>query len=268
VKLSLHNHQPSSKLAFPTSLLGDPAQNLAMEAPAAVTAAAPTDEQIFAQLATLQSLHSKIFQLRSLLPERLIDPVKAAVEASRSGYEPPAALAAHLRSVAVDGDKDVKEFKETWRSEEMREVWKASKESSFPQGSDVWSVDYRNLANSNQVQAGKDAKAESDEDIENVLETFKTENPKIKLERESSVAGRLVADVKVAGQEFTLTQSEGAEEVDAGEWLVTAKTGSQTTARLKEMLQSLQDRPEKRSLKFLLVSADLDDALRNCTPGM
>ena len=59
------------------------------------------------------------------------------------------------------------------------------------------------------------------------------------------MAGRLVADVKVAGQEFTLTQSEGAEEVDAGEWLVTAKTGSQTTARLKEMLQSLQDRPRK-----------------------
>ena len=170
--------------------------------------------------------------------------------------------------MAVDGDKDVKEFKERWRSEEMREVWKASKESSFPQGSDVWSVDYRNLANLNQVQAGKGAKAESVEDAEKVFETFKTENPKIKLEEENNVGGRIAAHVKVAGQEFTLTQPEGAEEVDAGEWSITAKTASQVTARLKEMLQSLQDRPKKRSLKFLLVSADLEDPFRSCTAGM
>ena len=73
------------------------------------------------------------------------------------------------------------------------------------------------------------------------------------------MGGRIVAHVKVAGQEFTLTQPEGAEEVDTGEWLVTAKTGSQVTARLKEMLQSLQDRPKTRSLKFLLVSTDLEN---------
>ena len=239
-----------------------------MEAPAVATITPPTDEQILAQLATLQSLHSKIFQLRSLLPERLIDPVKAAVEASRSGYESPAALAAHLRIIAVDGDKDVKEFKERWRSEDMREVWKASKESSFPQGSDVWTVDYRDLVKSNDSSPAKNAEAEPGEDVEKVFETFKTENPKIKLEMEDNVGGRLVADVKVAGQEFTLTQQENVEKVRKGEWLVTAKTGSQVTARLKEMLQSLQERPNKNSLKYLLVSRDPEDILRSCTPGV
>lgn len=217
----------------------------------------PTDEEILTQLATLQSLHSKIFQLRSLLPERLIDPVKAAVEASRSGYEPPAALAAHLRSVAVDGDKDVKEFKERWRSEEMQEVWRASKESSFPQGSDVWTVAYGGLVGGDGLRGAKVAEADVDEDAEKVFEKFKAEHPKIKLEREGSGEGPIVADVTVGGQTFTITHSERVEEAQPREWLVTAKAGSQVTERLKQMPHSLQDRARKRSLSFLLVSADL-----------
>lgn len=238
-----------------------PAAPAAPTDPAAATATAtdtpPTDEQILGQLATLQSLHSKIFQLRSLLPERLIDPVKAAVEASRSGYEPPAALAAHLRSVAVDGDRDVKEFNERWRSEGMRDVWKASKESSFPQGSDVWSVEYRDLVGGDGLGGGQGVEAAPKEDVEKVFETFRVEHPKVKLERKGSKDGRVVADATVAGQTFTITRSEGVEDVPAGEWLVAITASGQVPERHKEMLQCLQNRPNKRSLKFLLVSLNL-----------
>lgn len=216
----------------------------------------PTDDQILAQLAILQSLHSKIFQLRSLLPERLIDPVKAAVEASRSGYEPPAVLAAHLRSVAVDGDKDVKDFKERWRSEETRGVWRASKESAFPQGSDVWSIDYEDLVGGDGVSGAEGMDAEVGEDVEKVFESFKAENPKIKLEMESNGEGRIVADVTLAGQSFTITQPSRVEGAQPEEWLIAAKAGSQVTERSKMVLRSLHERPRKTSLKLLLVGAD------------
>lgn len=222
----------------------------------AATNVLPTDEQILTQLATLQSLHSKIFQLRPLLPERLIDPVKAAVGALRSGFEPPAALAAHLQSVAVDGDKDVKEFKEQWRSEQMREVWRASKESSFPQGTDVWTVEYGGLSGGAGLGRAKIAEANVDEDAEKVFEKFKAEHPEIKIEMQGSGQGSIFADVTVGSQNFTITRSEHVEEAQPREWLITAKAGIQVTERLKQMLHSLQERTRKRSLSFLLVFAD------------
>jgi hypothetical protein len=224
----------------------------------------PTDEQILTQLATLQSLHSSLFQLRSLLPERLTNPVKAAVEASRSGYEPPAALAAHLRSVAVDGDRDVKEFKERWRSEEMRGVWKASKERGFPQGSDVWGVEYGGMGGKEGAGGEEEVegKGAEEEVMENAFERFGAENPKVKLERRDG-EGRVVADVVVGGQVFTITQAERVEGVQPKEWLIEAKSGSQVTSRSRQMLQSLQDRPWKASLSFLLVSADFPSGLQD-----
>lgn len=214
----------------------------------------PTDEQILTQLATLQSLHSSLFQLRSLLPERLIDPVKAAVEASRSGYEPPAALAAHLRSVAVDGDRDVKAFKERWRSEEMTGVWHASKGREYPQGSDVWGLEYGEVVGDDGEarDGGLEVELEVEEDIKGVFEKFSVENPKVKLERRDA-EGRAVADLVVAGQSFTITQADRVEGMQRRSWLITAKAGGLATSRSGQILQSLQSRPRRANLSFLLV---------------
>jgi hypothetical protein len=209
----------------------------------------PTDDQLIAQLATLQSLHDKVFQLRSLLPERLIDPVKAAVEASRSGHEPPAALAAHLRSVAVEGDRDAKEFQERWRSEEMRCVWERAKEASFPQGRDIWGVNYVAMVG----EQGRNSKEDDvEENVEEVLGRFKGENPKFKIEWGTETAGKLAIDLAVAGQSLTIIKGERLPE---GEWIVTSNIKNPSKVANKEMLRSLRDRPNKRSLKFLLVSS-------------
>jgi len=216
------------------------------------TTTPPTDEQILTQLATLQSLHSKIFQLRSLLPGRLIDPVRAAVKASHSGYEPPTALAAHLRSVAVDGDKDIKAFQERWRSKAMKEVWTASSDSAFPQGSDLWSVDYEDVAAVDAMDM--EYVAASNEDVEKALEVFEASNPKVKLEREYDGEGWITIDVTVAGQNFTITRP-GGEVYSVWDWVVTAKAGSLVTERLQDMLRSFEERPSKGNLAFLLVSA-------------
>jgi hypothetical protein len=210
----------------------------------------PTDDQLIAQLATLQSLHGKVFQLRSLLPERLIDPVKAAVEASRSGHEPPAALAAHLRSVTLEGDRDVKEFKERWRSEEMRGVWESAKEASFPQGRDAWGVNYVAMV----TEEGRNSKEDNvEENVEEVLGRFKGENPRDKIEWGTETAGKLAVDLTVAGDSLTITKGESVLE---GEWIVASNMKNRSKVVNKEILRSLRERPNKRSLKFLLVSSN------------
>ena len=218
-----------------------------------------TDAQLISQLATLQSLHDQIFQLRSLLPERLLDPIKAAVEASRSGHEPPAVLASHLRSVAVDGDRNVKEFKEQWRGEGMRDVWAKAKGASFPQGSDVWAVDYRDVVQTVEGDGANDAEVTEGENVDEVLEKCKAEYPKIQIERQANKAGELAVEVTVATQTLVITKAHSVEDVPDGNWLVAPKPGNQAgmTYKCREMVQSLHDRPNKRSLKYLLVSAQV-----------
>ena len=58
------------------------------------------------------------------------------------GSDMPAKLYARIQKTAVEGLREVESFKQSWSSSETQELWKRSLNESYPQGSDVWRVDY------------------------------------------------------------------------------------------------------------------------------
>ncbi|ETN43509.1 uncharacterized protein HMPREF1541_02668 [Cyphellophora europaea CBS 101466] len=96
----------------------------------------PTDIEIYEQLARLQSMYNQASELRTLLPERLIEPTRFARQA------PPEKVAVQLRGAATSGSVQIKNFKRAYQSEEMRSLWQTVNNAEYPQGDDVWTMDY------------------------------------------------------------------------------------------------------------------------------
>ena len=138
----------------------------------------------------------------------------------------------------------------------MKGVWAKAKVESFPQGSDVWAVDYREMM---RVDEASSSDAAESENVDEVLEKFGIENPKVKIERQVLDTGKFVLDVTVAGQNLLVSMSEDLGKVPAGGWLVAPKSSNQatTTYKVEDMVRSLQDRSNRRSLKYLLVSEEV-----------
>ncbi|PGH27075.1 hypothetical protein AJ80_01261 [Polytolypa hystricis UAMH7299] len=112
-----------------------------------------SEREIATALFALQEMESKIHQLRSLVPARLLTPlmpiVNPKVAPSMPPPKSPQEMFEQLAQAARDGVAEVEAFKAEWRKPEMNAIWervdKALEESGgdFPQPSTGWVRDYR-----------------------------------------------------------------------------------------------------------------------------
>ncbi|KAF7595644.1 hypothetical protein BBP40_005392 [Aspergillus hancockii] len=86
-----------------------------------------SEMQLVSSLAKLQKLESMIHQLRTLLPDRLLEPLVPIVNpkaaAGRAIPKSPQMLSEQLSAASRAGVAEVAEFQTMWRSPEMKTVW-------------------------------------------------------------------------------------------------------------------------------------------------
>ncbi|KAF3407786.1 hypothetical protein DPV78_000440 [Talaromyces pinophilus] len=135
-----------------------------------------SEQQLISSLAKLQELESKIHELRSLLPDRLLAPLNPIINPRRLSPASfpsantiprnPQALSALLRKSAVEGVAEINSFKELWTSADMASIWHrvdeklAETKGAFPQDGavGVWRVEYADLLREADEQEKKDGK--------------------------------------------------------------------------------------------------------------
>ncbi|EED18688.1 conserved hypothetical protein [Talaromyces stipitatus ATCC 10500] len=120
-----------------------------------------SERQLVTSLAKLQELESKIHELRSLLPDRLLAPITPIINPrhtkdgstiTTSIPRNPQQLNALLRKSATEGVEELNRFRQLWLSSDMQAIWKrvdeklAETKGAFPQvEAGMWQVDYEGL---------------------------------------------------------------------------------------------------------------------------
>ncbi|EAA61305.1 hypothetical protein AN7100.2 [Aspergillus nidulans FGSC A4] len=165
-------HSPSVKV---NELEIDKDTTMAEPNPTAAPSAAPEDDvdpvidpelletelQLVSSLAKLQKLEEmqanprQIHQLRTLLPERLLEPLAPIVHPKAAAAigipNSPQALHQRLSQSACDGVREVEDFKALWRSEEMKAVWERidtlinENAGRLLQSNGMWQCDYNQI---------------------------------------------------------------------------------------------------------------------------
>lgn len=217
----------------------------------------PEDRDLIEKLAKLQGVHGQLQQLRTLLPDQLLDasrmPIRSA-SGSRHGVA-PGVLLAHLRKVAVEGNRTVEAFSKAWHSDEMQKLWEESKQASFPQGNDVWTVNYRQLAA--QVKDADTAQAESTgeqpdgsgDSAQKVVEKFREQHPTLSIQVLDEANG-MALEVKIAGHRFHIARD--AKDKQAV-YEIRTSTKAEPTELEQGMIRCLQSRAQPDNLEYLLV---------------
>ncbi|RMD44528.1 hypothetical protein DV735_g535, partial [Chaetothyriales sp. CBS 134920] len=149
------------------------------------------DREIYQNLARLQKIHQQVFELRSLLPDKLILPSQAAL--GTRGKTAPQRVASDLKAAAVTGSKSIKSFQAEYESDEMKAVWQNTISVQLGQGDDVWTHDYHDLPSklssepdrpdrfrATPKQSGPDSVGTDDDAI---LESFSNLHPDVKAVR-------------------------------------------------------------------------------------
>lgn len=170
------------------------------------------------------------------------------------GSDGPAKLYARIQKTAVEGLREVESFKQSWLSNETQELWKRSLNESYPQGSDVWRVDYiKTVRESSAEKQGRastiEIPATDTQELKNVMKDFHEKHPTMKIEP-LSTTGVLPFDVRVAGMVFRAIEVESAAEA---EYELQYNQDSQRTQLHDGILRHLNQRQPKGNLEFLLV---------------
>ncbi|KAK5203580.1 hypothetical protein LTR41_010713 [Exophiala xenobiotica] len=203
----------------------------------------PEDRQIVEKLAKLQRMYSQIGGLRTLLPEKLINPTRFALE-NPDGYDPEK-LATYLQDAAQAGSREVERFKKDWHSDDVRELWHAVNAGDVPQGGDAWTLDYDDLLFNNgdkhaisMVVNGfsHDSHPQTDAEIAKIVSDFRLGHPELKVSV-LDVEHPLPVDVGLGQLEFRIERDRSASDVT---FKVLGKPGTEAFALHDDILETIQ----------------------------
>lgn len=197
--------------------------------------------------------------LRTLLPEKLINPTRFALE--NPGRYEPEKLAAYLQTAAHAGSRDVGRFKKDWHSDDMRELWQTVHANELPQGGDAWAFDYGGLlqqAPTNEKTSATRSSANqefqppnNDAEIAKTVNDFRTRHPELKM-HVSDEANLLPIDISIAQMEFRVERKQSA---GGTEFTVTGKPSTEASPLRDDVLQSIRSMNHKADFTGLLVGA-------------
>ncbi|EXJ82398.1 hypothetical protein A1O3_06211 [Capronia epimyces CBS 606.96] len=187
---------------------------MAAPAPSSAGIVHPDDRQIVEKLAKLQDMYQQIGALRTLLPEKLINPTRFALD-NPDGYDPEK-LAAFLQGAAQAGSRDIGKFKRDWHSENVRGLWHTVNTNELPQGADAWTVDYELLARETGAKDDRKAaiNAADDQfqlptqaDTAKIVNDFRARYPALKI-KVSNEVDILPIDLNVAHLDFCVDRDQ------------------------------------------------------------
>jgi hypothetical protein len=171
-----------------------------------------------------------------------------------SPSDAPSSLYRRIQKIAVEGLRDVENFKQSWSSLESQALWKRTVDGPFPQGSDVWRVDYVSaLKHSKTAQhraSGTEIPNTDPRDTKDIIEDFCKKHPSTRLESQDSV--KLIPfNIRIASMTFRVVSS-----VQGNVWNyeVQYSEGSKATQMQDGILRHLNQRHLKSNLESLLVS--------------
>ena len=189
--------------------------------------------------------------LRTLLPEKLINPTRVALD-NPNGYEPEK-LAAYLHAAAQTGSRDVERFKKEWHSEDVRQLWNTVSTAELHQGSDAWVMDYSSLLQTggpheehHEVANGIGSQPEqpSRGNTLEVITNFKTGHPDLTVEVIDESTG-LPVNITIAQLKFQVDQSN-----DGSGFKVIGRPNTEASALRNNILENISS---NSALKNLLV---------------
>ena len=200
---------------------------------------------------------TKIGGLRSLLPEKLINPARLALD--NPGQYEPEKLATYLQIAAKAGGRDVEQFKKDWHGDDVRELWHTVNANDLPQGGDAWSIDYGGLlqdaATNEQTPTIADTASSefpplSDTEIVKVVEDFRTRHPELKI-HVSDGNIPLPIDIQVAQLELRVERRR--QSTGGTEYNVIDKPGTDASSLRHNVLLSISESKCRTDLATLLV---------------
>ncbi len=234
----------------------------------------PEDQDLVDNLAKLQNMYNQVSLVRSafslncvltstelgglrtLLPEKLINPTRFALE-NPEGYEPEK-LAAYLQTAAQEGSRDVEKFKRDWHSDKVRELWQNVHSNEFPQGGDAWPLDYITLsrvARSHEQKpegvngTGGQPQPQAEDDVASALSTFKARHPDAKLQP-SDDGKVLPLDLNLSQMDFRIDSSSSRPTLG---YTVSSKPGAATSSLQSEIILRIRSIEGSIRLITLLV---------------
>ncbi|KAL4787066.1 mediator complex subunit 27-domain-containing protein [Aspergillus varians] len=233
--------------------------------------------ELVSSLAKLQKLEEMIHQLRTLLPERLLEPLapivnpKAAVASNVPNS--PQKLLEQLSQSARAGVDEVGEFKAMWRGKEMKSVWERidtliyENAGQLLQPNGMWDQDYgellENITKHDTIRKEQLQKAKEEQERSQIqsaeggwkalVDSFAQRNvPGVRVLPAKNDSSFSVVLIK-AGLAFKIhTASTGQDGVP--EFNVSSKSVStEPTSKLENaVLDCLNSRPRKWDLSYLL----------------
>ncbi|KIW14765.1 hypothetical protein PV08_07550 [Exophiala spinifera] len=229
----------------------------------------PEDREIMEKLAKLQNMYNQIGGLRTLLPEKLINPTRFALE-NPHRYEPEK-LAAYLQDAAQAGIRDVEKFKKDWHSDDVRELWQVVNTGDVPQGGDAWTLDYDTLILQNQGKNSTSLESrtlthslngQTDAEIAKIVSDFQVKHPDLKISP-AHEANPLPLDIGIGQVEFRIEKSRDA---STGTFKATYKPGTEPFALRDRILESIKKSDVRSNLMALLemIAAYHDIKTRPC----
>ncbi|EXJ81623.1 hypothetical protein A1O1_07688 [Capronia coronata CBS 617.96] len=214
----------------------------------------PEDRQLVEKLAKLQNMYQQIGSLRTLLPEKLINPTRFALD-NPEGYDPEK-LAAFLQDAAQTGSRDVSKFKRDWHSDTVREIWHNVNINELPQGRDAWIVDYELLSRkaggkqddtTSMNAAGDQVQPPAPADVAKIVSDFRTKHPELAVNVADEV-NVLPIDITVAHLNFRIDQDPTAN----GQYAVRGHPDTEPSVLRDDIVKAIRAGESAPSLAGLL----------------
>ncbi|KAL2838417.1 mediator complex subunit 27-domain-containing protein [Aspergillus pseudodeflectus] len=236
-----------------------------------------SEMELVTSLAKLQKLEEMIHQLRTLLPERLLEPLAPIVnpKASTGTTVPnsPQKLFQQLSQAARAGVSEVSEFQSLWRSKDMKPVWDRidtliyENDGQLLQSSGMWEEDYGALLEelTKQDAVRKEQQQKVKEELERsqlqsaeggwkaIVDSFAQKNiPGVRISTTKSESSFAILLAK-AGMSFKVHAIKAAQESEIPEWQVSSKQIAEPPSKLESaVLDCLNSRSRKWDLLYLL----------------
>ena len=197
----------------------------------------------------------KIGGLRSLLPEKLINPARVALD--NPGQYEPEKLATYLQTAAKAGSRDVETFKKDWHSDDVRALLHNVNAKGLPQGGDAWPLDYggflQDVATNDQTPttpngASHEFQPPTNAELVKAVDDFRARHPELDI-HVSDGATLLPIDIQVAHFDLRV---ERASNGGTG-YIVIDKPGRAASGLRHDILQSISESKERAHLATVLV---------------
>ncbi|EGD95236.1 hypothetical protein TESG_02726 [Trichophyton tonsurans CBS 112818] len=274
---SLANAPPPPTMAVDGSVVkSEPAEDLQM-ADSKDPESWDDERRLLTALCTLQQMHSRINQLRDLLPGRLLGPLKPIINqppGCEKYQKSPQELSQELSQSVPSCIAEIENFKSSWNSPEMTTILNRvdarlkDRNGEYPYMNNMWECDYEEvLASLDQEERKMEEMKSIQQDAlekqklestagawKDIVESFKSKNiPGISLHIIlSDETKKFCMDIQSVSTTFHVQMSSGIASDNSEMWHVSTGHQQNQSKLATDILGCIQSRQRQWDLQYLL----------------